>query len=382
MFDDDLERALERAYGADEHAKAAVRADVVAMHDHDTLDAGSVHGLIARNLWDALRSLGVSGGRMLVLGQDAELFAGLPVEQRRLRAGDHGGFTAPIPAATMSRAGMAPHPDLRLRAWHSGQDEGRYDVVVAVPGYTDVVLHRAKAATERRAEQILGLIGCLANTEPGGYTAGLVSRDVLDDADVDSRRLLTEFGDLVGALRLPSGALRDNPGTDSVVDLMILRRHDGTPLQPHPFLAAPVQDLRGEQVRVNQYFLDHPNHVLGRLSARTSPWGPPEPVVHATSLGLDRDLTAGLAAITSFARDAGLTATTQQPPSLDAPIDATLVHRSDLNAVRRRIQSLRDAATGPANEHPPTQPHEGPPAPPEGPDPRSPRRDDGTGPHL
>lgn len=373
MLDDDLERALDRAYGDDEHAKAAVRADLVAMHDHNTMDAAGPHELIARKLWGALRSLGISGGRMLVLGQDAELLAGLPIEERRLRTGEHAGFTAPIPTTAVSRAGMAPHPNLRLRTWRSDQDKSRYDVVIAVPGYTDVVLHREKAANERRAEQILGLIGCLAHTEVGGYTVGLVSREVLDDPDMDSRRLLTEFGELVGALRLPSGALRDNPGNDAVVDLMILRRHDGTAVQPHQFLPSPVQDLRGEQARVNQYFLDHPKHVLGRLSTRRSPWGPPELVVHPTGLSLDRDLTAGLAAITSYARHAGLTAATEQCPDLDAPIDYTLVHRTDLDAVRRRVQSLRASKAHQANERPPARP--------EGPDLRSPRRDD-AGPHL
>ncbi|RPF21432.1 hypothetical protein EDD34_2059 [Myceligenerans xiligouense] len=375
MFDDDLEHALNRAYGDDEHAKAAMRADVVAMHDHDAADAAPAYQLTARKLWGALRVLGISGGRMLVLGQDAELFAGLPVEERRLRAGDHAGFTASIPTTTaVSRAEMAPHPNLHLHTWQSDQNKGRYDVVIAVPGYTDVVLHREKAATERRARQILGLVGCLANTDVGGYTVGLVSRDVLDDGDVDSRRLLTEFGELVGALRLPSGALRDNPGNDAVVDLMILRRHDGAPLKPHQFLPSPVQDLRGDQVRVNQYFLNHPNHVLGQLGTRTSPWGPPEPVVHPTGLGLDRDLTAGLAAITSHARDAGLTAATAQCPDLDAPIDYTLVHRSDVDSIRRRVQALRASRVRPANERRPAQP--------EGPDLRNPRRDDGAGPHL
>ncbi|GAB4085020.1 hypothetical protein GCM10028784_16500 [Myceligenerans cantabricum] len=374
MFDDDLERALDRAYGHDEHAKAAMRADVVAMHDHDTMDATLAHELIARNTWAALRTLGISGGRMLVLGQDAELFAGLPATERRLHPGDRAGFTARIPTTTPPRAGTAPHPNLHLHAWQHDQSKDQHDVVIAVPGYADVALRRTKALTDRRAEQILGLIDCLANTEPGGYTAGLVSHDVLDDADVESRRLLTELGELVGALRLPSGALRDHPGNDAVVDLIILRRHDGTPVQPHQFLPAPVRVLHGEQVRVNQYFLDHPQHILGRLDTRTSPWGPPEPVVHPKGPGMDQELTAGLATITSYAHRAGLTAATEQCLDLDTPIDYTLVHEHDLDAVRRRIQTLRTSRNRPATERPPARPG--------GSDLSGPRRDDGTGPHL
>ncbi|GAA1854515.1 hypothetical protein [Myceligenerans crystallogenes] len=367
MFDDDLERELDREFGDDERAKSAMRADLVAMHDHDTTDTAPAHTLIARKVWTALRDLGIGGGQMLVLGQDAELFAGVPVDERRLPPGERAGFTATIPATVPRRPGLAPHPNLRLRAWHGGSgDPDRYDVVVAVPGYCDVALHRADAVASRRVEQILGLVGCLANTEPGGFTVGLVSHDVMDGPDSDARRLLTEFGELVGAVRLPSGALREDPGTDAVVDLLVLRRHDGTPLAPHQFLRAPTRTVGGQWVRVNDYFRHNPHQVLGRLSARATPWGQAELVVHASGLGLNRDLTAGLAAVTAHARRTGLTAATERSLDVDAPIDYTLVHHDDLDSARREISRLRDAAS------------QEPQIP--GPGPAAPRPDDGIGP--
>ncbi|GAB2496457.1 hypothetical protein GCM10027063_39340 [Promicromonospora xylanilytica] len=365
MFDDDakpnlFERALDQVYGDDEHGKAAARADITAMHDHNTTDASRAYELIARGVWAALRDLGISGGRMLTIGQDAETFAGVPVFERRMDPGALSRLAATIPKRP-GLPGQAPHPGILLRTWDRNVDHDRFDVVIAVPAYTDVALHRPGVGSDRRIEQILGIIGCLANTEPGGYTIALVSRDVLDDSDVEGRRLLTELGELVGALRLPSGALRENPGNDAVVDLLIMRRHFGAPIRSHTFLPTSVQLVRGQEVRINQYFRANPSHVLGRLDARPSVWGSSELVVHSTGLGLDRDLTAGLAKVTDHARAAGLTANTDHCLDADVSIDNTLARRDDMDAVRRRIRNLRvskhqRAESGKSSPDPPSQP--------------------------
>lgn len=299
-----------------------------------------MHGLIARKVWTALRQLGIGGGRMLVLGQDAEIFAGLPADERRLEPGALAGFTAPIPIATAG-AGPAPHPGLRLRTWDAEARE-RHDVVFGVPEYSDVSLHRPGAAVDRHTEQIVGILGCLANTEPGGYTVALVAREVLDDPDEEGRRLLTELGELVGALRLPAGALRRNPGNDACVDLLILRRHFGQPVEGHLFLPSHPQLLAGHTVKVNAYFLARPRHVLGRLSARANPWGPPEVTVPPCGLSLNQALTAGLDNIVQHALEVGLTANTDHSIDLDAPIEYSLVDHQDLGAARQHITRLRE----------------------------------------
>jgi hypothetical protein len=364
MFDDDrpdlFERALDRVYGDDEIGKAAARADITAMHDHNTADASRAYELIARKVWAALRDLGVSGGRMLAIGQDAETFAGVPADERRMGPGVLSGLAGTIPT-TPGLPGLAAHPGLQLRTWDRNLDSNRFEVVIATPAYADVALHRPGVDSDRRVQQILGIIGCLANTEPGGYTIALVSRDVLDDADVEGRRLLTELGELVGALRLPSGALRGNPGNDAVVDLLVMRRHFGTAIRPHAFLPTSVQHVRGQDIRVNQYFWMNPSHVLGRFDARPSVWGSPELVIHPTGLGLDRDLTVGLAKITDHARSTGLTANTDHSLDLDVPTDYTPVRRDDLDAVRHRIRNLRAAGPQPAepgksSSDPPSKP--------------------------
>lgn len=174
----DFERLLEEAYGNDEHAKSAARADITAMPDHQSVDATDAHETIASLVWRTLRELGIRGGRMLVVGQDPEVFAGLPASERRLPPGDANGFTAAIPQ-TGSSDGQ-PHLGLTLRAFDDDAPD-EYDVVIAVPPHVDVSLHRAGVTTARRVAQTLMIIGCLEHTETGGYLVALASREVLDD---------------------------------------------------------------------------------------------------------------------------------------------------------------------------------------------------------
>ncbi len=99
---------------------------------------------------------------------------------------------------------------------------------------------------------------------PGGLVAMVTSRYTLDGDD-QARELLAEDADLLGAVRLPTGAFHDQ-GTDVVTDVVVLRRRtapagDG---QAPLWLAAEHQPAL--RTPVNRYFLAHPEQVLGRMA--------------------------------------------------------------------------------------------------------------------
>jgi hypothetical protein len=341
MFDDFDEQQASDAFSDDDRAKAAARADAVAMTDHRAADATARHELLSRLVWRSLRTLGIGGGRMLVIGQDPEVFAGLPASERRLVPGSPGGFAATIPSDGW------PHAGLQLRLFNDDSPRDERDVVIAIPHYSDVALHRPGAVEARRIAQTLGIVGSLANTEPGGYTIALTAKEVLDDPDREGRNLLAGLGELVGAVRLPAGALRKDPGNDASVDLLLLRRHYGDPVQPHTFLPARQHRIDGHPVQINEYYLDNPHHVLGRLSAHSSPWGPPELTVLPAKRDLHTGLAGALTTIVEYARYVGLTANTEYSVDFDAPIGYAPVDQPknvqgvELDTTRARIQQLR-----------------------------------------
>ena len=103
----------------------------------------------------------------------------------------------------------------------------------------------------------------------------LTSRYTMDAANPHARTVLAEQADLVGAVRLPSGAHRRTAGTDAVTDLLVLRRRDrGEPPDPQPgWVAARRVDLPGGRESINSYFGAHPGQVLGRMRVGAGMYG-------------------------------------------------------------------------------------------------------------
>ena len=120
-------------------------------------------------------------------------------------------------------------------------------------------------------------------TRPGGMVALLTSRYTLDAQNPAARRELAQLGDLVFALRLPEGAHRRAAGTDAVTDLVVFRRRGpGEEPAGQAFERAVRTPLAsGEEAVVNEYFVAHPDNVLGELYLGRGMYGDDELSVRA-----------------------------------------------------------------------------------------------------
>ena len=110
----------------------------------------------------------------------------------------------------------------------------------------------------------------LDQVRPGGVVAFVTSRYTMDAKDSTVRRYLARRAELLGAIRLPNNAFRANAGTDVVSDILFLQKRD------RPLDIAPDWTQTGrteEGFTVNQYFLDHPEMVLGRPTAESTQYG-------------------------------------------------------------------------------------------------------------
>ena len=113
-------------------------------------------------------------------------------------------------------------------------------------------------------------VKALDQVRPGGVVAFVTSRYTMDAKDSTVRRYLAQRAELLGAIRLPNNAFRANAGTDVVSDILFLQKRD------RPLDIAPDWTQTGrteEGFTVNQYFLDHPEMVLGRPTAESTQYG-------------------------------------------------------------------------------------------------------------
>ena len=105
---------------------------------------------------------------------------------------------------------------------------------------------------------------------PGGIVAFVTSRYTMDSKDSTARKHMAERADLLGAIRLPNNAFRANAGTDVVSDIIFLQKRD-RPIDHEPDWVQLGKTEDG--FAINQYFVDHPEMVLGVLSTESTQYG-------------------------------------------------------------------------------------------------------------
>ena len=110
----------------------------------------------------------------------------------------------------------------------------------------------------------------LDQVRPGGVVAFVTSRYTMDAKDSTVRRYLAQRAELLGAIRLPNNAFKANAGTEVVSDILFLQKRD------RPIDIAPDWTQTGQTedgFTINQYFIDHPEMVLGRPTAESTQYG-------------------------------------------------------------------------------------------------------------
>ena len=110
----------------------------------------------------------------------------------------------------------------------------------------------------------------LDQVRPGGVVAFVTSRYTMDQQSPEVRQYLAERAELLGAIRLPNDAFRAAAGTDVVADIIFLQKRE------RPMTIEPDWVHLGENAdgfAINQYFIDHPEMVLGEQTSESTQYG-------------------------------------------------------------------------------------------------------------
>ena len=110
----------------------------------------------------------------------------------------------------------------------------------------------------------------LDQVRPGGIIAFISSHGTLDKQNSKVRKYIAQRAELLGAVRLPNDAFKKNAGTEVTTDIIFLQKRDRLiDIEPEWIHVAQNED----GVPMNQYFLDHPEMVLGKMSFDKSMYG-------------------------------------------------------------------------------------------------------------
>lgn len=298
------------------------------------INAHYTDAAIVQSMWDALGHLGFTGGRVLEPGCGSGTFIGLAPAGVEMTGVELDPTTAAVAAALYPKALIRAESFVDTKAL-----EGFFDAAVGNVPFSKVALYDPRHNPAGHSMHNHFIIKTLWLTRPGGMVAVLTSHHTLDAVGAAARREIAQLADLVGAVRLPSGALRRSAGTDAVTDLLILRRHvpdnaatatsdsgdiDGdvgnaprreaaAQAESSRWITTTMTSLPGpsgddEPVTINSYFVDHPDRVLGVPSVQVGMHGVAGLQIDGP-LGeaLQPPLRAALASIVEEARESGLT---------------------------------------------------------------------------
>ena len=90
------------------------------------------------------------------------------------------------------------------------------------------------------------------------------------DLNPTIRKYLVERAELIGAIRLPNTAFKDNAGTEVTSDIIFLqKREKKIDIEPDWVHLGYTED----GIAVNSYFVEHPEMILGRMQYDTRIYG-------------------------------------------------------------------------------------------------------------
>ena len=110
----------------------------------------------------------------------------------------------------------------------------------------------------------------LDKLRPGGVMALITSKGTMDKENSAVRKYIAQRADLLGAIRLPNNTFKGNAGTEVVSDILILQKRDRIiDIEPEWVQLDTTED----GIKMNHYFVQHPEMVLGEMKLVSGRFG-------------------------------------------------------------------------------------------------------------
>ena len=247
--------------------KGLLSEDEYAAARSSTLNAHYTSPTVIRSIYDAVERMGFHSGNILEPSMGVGNFFGMlpdTMADSRLYGVELDSITGRIAQK------LYPQADITVAGFETTDRRDFYDLAVG-----NVPFGQYKV--NDKAYNKLGFsihnyffAKAIDQVRPGGVVAFVTSRYTMDSKDSTARKHIAERADLLGAIRLPNNAFRANAGTDVVSDIIFLQKRDRpADIEPDWVQLGKTED----GFAINQYFVDHPEMVLGELTTESTQYG-------------------------------------------------------------------------------------------------------------
>ena len=131
----------------------------------------------------------------------------------------------------------------------------------------------------------------LDKVRPGGIIAFVTSKGTMDKENPNVRKYIAQRADLLGAIRLPNNTFKAAAGTEVTSDILFLQKREAL-ASGEPDWVHLNTDENG--LKMNQYFIDHPEMVMGEMREVSGPHGPETACLTREGQNLGEQLAAAI----------------------------------------------------------------------------------------
>ena len=257
-----------------------------------TLNAHYTSPVIIKAIYDTMERMGFSKGNILEPAMGIGNFFGmLPenMQESRLYGVELDGITGRIARQ------LYPNADVKITGFEkTDYPNDFFDVAIG-----NVPFGQYKVA-DRAYDKHNFLIHdyffskALDKVRPGGVVAFVTSKGTMDKKSPEVRKYLAQRAELLGAIRLPNTAFKENAGTEVTSDILFLKKRDRV-IDIEPDWVHLCENEDG--IAMNQYFADHPEMIMGKMEMVSGQFGMEATCTPDTAIPLSKQLEKAISHI-------------------------------------------------------------------------------------
>lgn len=246
---------------------------------------------IIGGIYGALKRLGFSGGKIVEPGSGVGNFIGLMPEDLRTNSR----FTAVERERIAGGIAKALYPNQNVQQQDFRKfnaKDGYFDAAIGNPPFSATTLTDLSGRKHLSGLSIHNYFFAKSvdMLREGGVLAMVVSNSFLDAKGDKARRYIGERTELLGAVRMPNKAFSKNANTEVTTDIVFLKKRPESEwgskaakddMKRWQGLGTIADPLGGEAIQLNQYFVDHPEMMLGRMERAGSMYRADQPALIA-----------------------------------------------------------------------------------------------------
>lgn len=239
-----------------------------------TLNAHFTSPIIINAIYEGLANLGFEQGKILEPAMGIGNFFGMLPEA--MRGSELHGVELDDITGRIARQ-LYPDADIQIKGFEKTKFENdSFDAVVGNVPFGDYKLSDKDYDKHKFYIHDYFVAKSIDKVRPGGIVAVVTSKGTMDKENPEMRKYVAQRAELLGAIRLPNNAFKANAGTEVTSDILFFQKRERA-IEINPDEIEWIGKAEtAEGFRVNGYFANHPEMVLGTITEANQKYGPTE----------------------------------------------------------------------------------------------------------